>query len=327
MDDVEDSRIPQYLGVNLVKIELKRLEEIKDLREVWPNEARDFTPWLARDDNVSLLSEAIGIDIVIEEPESPVGSFSLDLLAKEEGTNRTVVIENQIEDTNHDHLGKLITYASGKDAKVIIWVTKHAREEHRSAIEWLNNHTDEELGFFLCEVKLYRIGNSDIAVKFEVVEKPNDWVKAIKASDSLKPNHQRRLEFWKGFNEYAYADKQFSKAFRPRKPTTNAYMDFSMGSSAYHLAINQIVKRGGELTAELYIFDDKELFHTLYSHRESIESELGFPLDWRELPNKTASRIIVTKPADLEDRTLWEQDYDWIMETLLKMKKVFLKYV
>ena len=126
-------------------INLSKLEEISDLRKVWPHEAQDFTPWLASEDNIGSLSDAIGIDIAIDEEESPVGDFSVDILAREVDTGRKIIIENQLESTNHDHLGKLITYASGKSADIIVWVVKHAREEHRSAIEWLNIHTDESV--------------------------------------------------------------------------------------------------------------------------------------------------------------------------------------
>lgn len=129
--------------------ELGKIERVEDLRKIWSNEARDFTVWLARDENLTMLGEAVGIDINLEERESPVGSFSVDLFATEEGTGRKIIIENQLEDTNHDHLGKIITYAAGKEASVIIWIVKRARDEHRQAVEWLNQHTDENIGFFL----------------------------------------------------------------------------------------------------------------------------------------------------------------------------------
>ena len=146
-------------------VALSRLEEIRDLRTVWPHEALDFTPWLAREDNISLLADTLGLDISVEKIESCVGDFNVDIFASETGTDRTIIIENQLEDTDHDHLGKLITYASGKSADVIVWLVKRAREEHRAAIEWLNNHTDENIGFFLCEIKLFRIGGSVIGCK------------------------------------------------------------------------------------------------------------------------------------------------------------------
>ena len=169
-------------------INLGKLKEIKDLRKVWPHEALDFTPWLAEEDNLALLADAVGLEITIDETESSVGDFNVDIYATETGTDRKIIIENQLEDTNHDHLGKLITYASGKSADIVIWVVKRAREEHRAAIEWLNNHTDENIAFFLVEIKLYQIGTSDIAVKFEVVEKPNDWTSVT----PVVPLHSRR---------------------------------------------------------------------------------------------------------------------------------------
>ena len=177
-----------------IVINLGKLKEIKDLRKVWPHEALDFTPWLAEEENLSLLADAVGLEITIDETESSVGDFNVDIYATETGTDRKIIIENQLEDTNHDHLGKLITYASGKSADIVIWVVKRAREEHRAAIEWLNNHTDENIGFFLVEIKLYQIGSSDIAVKFEVVEKPNDWSKEIKRYTSKSATLQARYE-------------------------------------------------------------------------------------------------------------------------------------
>lgn len=159
-------------------ISLGTLTEITDLRQAWPHEAHDFTPWLAK--NIAALGDTIGIDLSIEETESSVGDFSVDIYAYDADTGRKIIIENQLEDTDHDHLGKLITYASGKDAELVVWLVKKARPEHRAAIEWLNNHTDEGVGFILCEIKLYRIGNSEPAPKFEIIEQPNNWVKEMK---------------------------------------------------------------------------------------------------------------------------------------------------
>lgn len=163
-------------------VTLGNLEEVKDLREVWPHEAHDFTPWLAK--NIGVLGETVGIDISIEETESSVGDFNVDIFASDADTGRKIIIENQLEDTDHNHLGKLITYASGKEADLVIWVVKRARSEHRAAVEWLNNHTDEGVGFFLCEIKVYKIGNSESAPKFEIIEQPNDWIKEMKQPSS-----------------------------------------------------------------------------------------------------------------------------------------------
>lgn len=160
-------------------MKLGKIKRITDIRS-WHHEEKDFSKWLAQDENLKQLSDAIGIDIVLEERESSVGNFSVDLYALEEGTERRIIIENQLEDTNHDHLGKLITYASGKGAEVIIWVVKRARDEHRQAIEWLNQNTGVNIGFFLVEIELWQIDDSAIAPKFNVVERPNDWAKQMK---------------------------------------------------------------------------------------------------------------------------------------------------
>ncbi len=159
-------------------IELGTLEEIKDLRTIWPHEARDFTPWLAK--HIDVLGQAIGIDIFIKETESSVGDFNADIYATDADNGNKIIIENQLKETDHDHLGKLITYASGKSADLVVWVVGKAREEHRAAIEWLNNHTDEGIGFILCEIKLYRIGNSEPAPKFDIIEQPNNWVREMR---------------------------------------------------------------------------------------------------------------------------------------------------
>ncbi len=307
-------------------LNLGKLKEIKDLRKVWPHEALDFTPWLAEDDNLALLADAVGIEITVDETESSVGDFNVDIYATETGTDRKIIIENQLEDTNHDHLGKLITYASGKSADIIIWVVKRAREEHRSAIEWLNNHTDENVAFFLVEIKLYQIGGSDIAVKFEVVEKPNDWTKEIKRNTNNSQRHQARYEYWVAFNDYAFSHSSFAKAFNKRKASTDHWMTLSVGSSACSISINQ-VRKDNQLVVEWYISDDKDLYNKLYSYKTEIETEMGMSLDWRELPGKKASRILATQPADFEDKSKWLVQFDWVMDVALKMKKVFKKYL
>ncbi|ORU00082.1 hypothetical protein D081_1176 [Anaerovibrio sp. JC8] len=306
--------------------ELSLLEEIKDLRTVWPHEANDFTPWLAQDENISLLSDTLGIDITVDETESSVGDFNVDIFANETGTDRKIIIENQLEDTNHDHLGKLITYASGKSANIIIWLVKKAREEHKAAVEWLNSHTDEEIGFFLCEIKLYRIGNSKPAVKFDIVERPNDWAKEIKKNDASNPTKQRRYEYWVAFQDYVFQNADFSKNFNRRKPSTDHWMDFTIGSSAYHLAVLQIQKRN-ELDVEIYINDDKSLFYTLFKNKEQIEQEIGMELEWLELPNKKASRVLIKKNVNYDDKTQWAGQFEWLIDVMIKMKKAVKKYI
>lgn len=303
---------------------LGTLKEITDLRSIWPHEALNFTPWVA--ENVDLLADAVGLDITVDETESSVGDFNVDIYASETGTDRKIIIENQLEDTDHDHLGKLITYASGKGADVVIWVVKHAREEHEAAVEWLNNHTDDKIGFFLCEIKLFQIGDSQIAPAFTVVERPNDWTKEIRKTASANSTQQQRLEYWQAFNDYAFSDANFSRIFNKRKPTTDHWMDFSIGSSACHIAVSQIQKRKA-VDVELYINDDKELFKSLFAHKDEIEKNMEMELEWKELPERKASRILIEKTVDLDDRATWPEQFDYIMDTCIKMKRAFKRYL
>jgi hypothetical protein len=311
-------------GVRCQMMNLGTLKEITDLRTVWAHEASNFTPWVA--ENVDLLADAVGLDITVDETESSVGDFNVDIYASETGTDRKIIIENQLEDTDHDHLGKLITYASGKGADVVIWIVKHAREEHKAAVEWLNNHTDEKIGFFLCEIKLFQIGDSKIAPAFTVVERPNDWTKEIKKTTAANPTQQQRLEYWQAFNDYAVQNEEFSKAFNTRKPSTDHWYSLSLGSSACGISILRIQKRN-EIGVEFYISDDKELFKLVYSHKDEIESDMGMKLDWRELPEKKASRILIEKKVQLDNRDDWNRQFDYIMDVCLKMKQAFKKYI
>ena len=315
---------------------LGTLKKITDLRSIWPHEALNFTPWVA--ENVDLLADAVGLDITVDEIKLPPESvstfvkktqdcdFNVDIYASETGTDRKIIIENQLEDTDHDHLGKLITYASGKGADVVIWVVKHAREEHKAAVEWLNNHTDDKIGFFLCEIKLFQIGDSQIAPAFTVVERPNDWTKEIRKTASANSTQQQRLEYWQAFNDYAFTDANFSRIFNKRKPTTDHWMDFSIGSSACHIAVSQIQKRKA-VDVELYINDDKELFKSLFAHKDEIEKNMEMELEWKELPERKASRILIEKTVDLDDRATWPEQFDYIMDTCIKMKRAFKRYL
>lgn len=302
---------------------LGKLEKIKDLRKVWPHEASDFTPWLAQEDNIALLSDAIGIDISVDETESNVGSFNVDIYATETDTGNKIIIENQLEDTNHDHLGKIITYASGKDAKFVIWIVKNAREEHRHAIEWLNNHTDNDIAFFLIEIELWSINNSDPAVKFNVVEKPNDWAKEIKKADgTLNDTEKLKLDYWTSFADYAFVNNEFSKIFKRRKPSTDHWYTVSMGSSEYHMAFLMNTQKN-ILAIEIYINNSKELFHEFYAEKDKIEAKAGVKLDWRELPERKASRILYETTVDFKNRDNWEKQFDWIMEYSVKIARAF----
>lgn len=188
-------------------------------------------------------------------------------------------------------MGKLITYASGLDANVIIWIVKEAREEHRSAIEWLNNNTNKDISFFLMEIRAYKIEDSLPAPKFVIIEKPNDFVKTANASlnnRELSKSQAERLTFWNRFNEVLISK---NKPFNVRKATTDHWYDVALGTSEAHISIT-LVNKINSIGIEVYINDNKELFDKLYSEARAIQDELDFTMDWQRLDNKKASRII-----------------------------------
>lgn len=305
-------------------MDLQRLKEIKDLRKIWPHEAHDFTPWLAKDENIEILSEALGLDISVNETESDVGDFNVDILATESGSGKKIIIENQLEDTNHDHLGKLITYASGKGADIVIWLVKHAREEHRSAVEWLNNHTDDDISFFLCEIKLYQIGNSEPAVKFDVIEKPNDWSRSLKASEGLTERDKTLLTFWQHFADYAYEKPEFSENFTKRKAQPQHW--FSLGSGNPNCSIDLTARTQKKfLGVEIYVRNNKDLFYQYQEHKEEIESIIGCKVEWIEA-NKDC-RILVTMKADINtNEDNWSKYFDWYCEHAIQMLEIVRKF-
>ena len=306
--------------------ELGRLEEV-NVRELWIHEQYDFSNWLAKEENIELLNEVLGLTLVDIEKEVFVGAYRCDLVAKDETSGQNVIIENQLEASNHDHLGKIVTYASGLDANVIVWIVKEAREEHRSAIEWLNNNTNKNLNFFLIEIHAYRIGNSLYAPKFEIVEKPNDFIKNAKiqtGSEELNKSQSERLVFWTRFNDVV---SERGKPFNLRKATTDHWYDVAIGVSGVLVEIT-LVNKEGCVGIALYIIDDKELYDSLNEKKIEIESKLGFELDWQRLDGKKASRIIYRIPGlNFDDHSNYDALMNDIIDKVILFVKVFKKYV
>jgi hypothetical protein len=300
---------------------LSTLKKI-DLREAWKNEAMDFTNWLAEDENLQLLSDEIGIDISLVQTEASVGKFSLDILAEEENTGRKIVIENQLEATNHDHLGKIITYASGFDAEMIIWIVKDVRDEHKQAVDWLNEHTDDKINIFAIRMELWQIGDSPYAPKFQIISKPNDWAKAIKKSTTQSELSDRRLmqlEFWNNFKEYAASKKS---SLRLRKAYPQHWYDIRISTPKSHLSL-VVDASNDQIRCELYIPDSKPMFHALQGNKEEIESKLDHELEWMKLEGKKASRIRTVKSIDVSNSENWEQCFQWLTDTAQEFQNVF----
>lgn len=282
------------------------------MREVWKHESLDFTNWLAGPENLELLSDEIGIDISLIQTEASVGNFNVDILAEEDNTGRKIVIENQLESTDHDHLGKIITYASGFDAEFVIWIVKSVRDEHKQAVDWLNEHTDSNINIFAIQMEVWKISNSPYAPKFQVIAKPNDWAKAVKKStmqSELSDTKLLQLDFWTKFKEYA---QEHGAKIKLRKAYPQHWFDISFGFSNAHIALT-VNSQSEQMACEIYIPDSKELFSALYEQKENIENELNEKLEWEALPEKKASRIKLITMGSLSNQENWEQFHSWML--------------
>jgi len=309
----------------MIAMPLGKLTRIA-LREVWKHEANDFTVWLSQEDNLRLLGDEIGYEISLIGTETAVGNFNCDILCEEESTKKKIIIENQLETTDHDHLGKLITYASGHSASVAIWVVSNVREEHRKAIDWLNDHTDEDVEFYLIKMELWQIADSPYAPKFEIICKPNDWARSVKEASTqseLSETKLDQLEFWTEFKAFVV---ERGSSIRPQRPSPKHWTFISIGSS--DASISLTINGGKELFAcELYIPDNKMLYKKLLTSRSLIEVELEARPEWMELPGKKASRIKLSIPGTFRDKSSWEQSFDWLLAEAERFARVFPKYI
>ena len=305
-------------------MQLGKMKKIKDLRSVWKNEPKNFSKWLSEEENLNLLGNEIGVDITLDQLESRVGDFSIDILATEVDTNKKIIIENQLEDTNHDHLGKIITYASGKNAEIIIWIVKRAREEHRKAIEWLNDNIDAKISFFLVEIELWQIDNSPLAPHFNVIERPNDWAKNVKNLESLSETKQLQYKFWQAFCDYAFKRDDMEREFSQRK--THPQHWYTLGVPGKQYTINTAVNtQKKQISVDIYIPNDKNFFHEILNEKQKIENMFGSCLEWIEAGKDC--RIVAKKNVDIKNSfdNNWNQLFDWLITTSLKMKEIITK--
>ena len=302
-------------------VELSKIERV-ELREVWPDEAADFTPWLA--ENLSQLGEALGLDLDIRGTEVPVGSYSLDILANDIGSDRPVIVENQLEKTDHTHLGQILTYAAGHDAETIVWIAKGFSDEHRAALDYLNGRTGEDTKFFGVVVEVLKIDNSRPAVNFDLVVTPN-VVK--KQTDPLPPGGKKYRTFWQPLVDTLREGRGFKKI--PDAPPINE-LRINTGLSGVRYVL--VFAQAKEFSVDLYIDGskkelNKQLFDNLKGQRkESIESEFGKTLEWMRLDHKTPYHIRVSSSyrgtIDDDENTL-EEIREWMIKGLLVFKKEF----
>ena len=302
---------------------LGRLEKLDDLRSYWEREDTHFTPWLAGDENITLLGDTIGIELEVQEQEANVGPFRADILCRNTADNSLVLIENQLERTDHGHLGQLLTYAAGLDAVTLVWVVEKFTEEHRAALDWLNRITDDSFHFFGLEIELWRIGDSVAAPKFNIVAKPNDWSKTVKeAAEShreLSSGQQLRVEYWGSFGEFIVQKKA---AFKPPKPYPSNWMGYGVGRTGAHLLV-VLNQNEAFITLETDNRNHPGWFHMLREDQENIERELGFALEWNERPSQQYASMRVSQNIDALSREEWPAIHDWMLEKMTAMREVF----
>lgn len=309
-----------------MNISLGKLKEV-DIRTVWKHEQYDFSKWLSLPENIQELSDTIGLSLTDIETEKFVGSYRCDIICKDEITGKNVLIENQLEPSDHDHLGKIITYASGLDAAVVIWIVQEAREEHASAIEWLNKHTDDDLAFFLIEIHAFTIGDSKPAPHFRVIEQPNEFAKMVKEvskNTDLNESQTYRLEFWNMFNTVI---EERGKPFNKHKPSTDHWYTVAIGSSKCHISID-LVNKENRIRVSLWIPNNKDLFDKLLVEKENIENEANIQFDWDRLDTKKASLICTyLEGLDFENQSNYKDLMNQIIDYVILFKKVFKKYI
>ncbi len=264
------------------------------------------------------------MELELIEQEASVGDFSLDILAKDLGSAKSAIIENQLTQTDHDHLGKLLTYAAGFNASIVIWVSESIREEHRQAMDWLNQRTDNETSFFGVVVEVIRIDNSKPAFNFKLVASPNEWQKNKKRKNqraTTSTKGEKYQNYFQGLIDTLRDTHRFTsaKAGQPQN-----WYSFSSGVSGLTYGAN--FSQGGKARSELYIDlgdqnKNQYVFDQLLNIKDEIEGALGEELSWERLDNKRASRLALYTDGAIDDSDVdLEKIKQWHIDRLLKFK-------
>lgn len=306
--------------------EFASLESL-DVRQYWEHEEYDFTPWLADEigaEGASDLEDVLGLDMEVIEREKSVGKYKVDIYARVVDDGRSIVIENQLDGSNHDHLGKAIAYAAGVDADIIVWLTPEFNDEHRDAMQWLNENTREGVDLFAIRLEVWKIGSSPPAVRFNAVEQPSEWKeKAQRSRGELSDRDKLREEFWTAFRDRIEDTKT---PLSSRKPYPSHYYSNPIGIGGYHMSFH-IDESEEELALELIFEDDAEGFEQLRDRSEELEAELGVNLYWGELretrTGKMRSELGVKRNADIENRDQWDEYFDWMLKQGKRFHDVF----
>jgi hypothetical protein len=300
------------------------------LKEAWPSEDGNFTPWLAQARTISLLGDALNLELEVEAVEHWVGSFRADILARAiDETDHRVIIENQFGRTNHGHLGQILTYLAGiEGAKTVVWIAETIQPDHRAAIDWLNANTTEEFSFFAIEIELWPIGSSPPAPRFNVIASPNDWTKTARTAarkvgeTALAERHHIGLAYWASFADYL---NEKGSTFRIRRANKDHWFSFGVGRAGF--VISATISTDKErIGVELYNHRDMEkaAFRALFAQKEAIEKEFGEPLEWQELPGKKATRIALYElGVDPSDKKQYPELHAWMLTKMDRFRKVF----
>lgn len=293
-----------------------------EVRDYWADEARDFTPWLAQEENLKLLGETIELDLELVKVEEQIGPFRADIVARD--GDHLVIVENQLGRTDHKHLGQLMVYATNREAKAVVWIATKVTDEYRKVLDWLNDNTPETMAFYGLEIELWRIGESLPAPRFNVVCEPNELTKLEHSGSTLaEPTETKllQLEFWTKLKEFA-AEQGSSLSFR--KPRPQHWYNLAVGRSGFNIGLNAKTK-SKVLSCELYISGKvaaDTAFDLLEEEKDEIEKDLG-ALEWRPLPNKEACRIVLQRPGDIEEEEEWSQLLEWCLERAEAFHAVF----
>ena len=305
-----------------------KLSKIKKVnpRNIWKHEALNFTSWLKQEENLNLLCDELDLNLENIKSEDGAGRYNVDITADDADTGRKVVIENQLESTDHKHLGQILTYASAFDASIIIWLVTDYTEEHRQAIDWFNRNMSDSISFFLIQLEVYQIEDSPHAPKFNIISEPNNWGKTVKKSnsgDTISDLKLMQKEFYEGLK--SYSSEHYPGLSFGRTPRAQHWYNISFGTSRCHLSIT-INTNKNYIGCEVYIRDDMNLYRKFLDNKETIESNIGTQLEWMELPNATASRIQTVLHCDPKEKTKWEEYYAWCTDKVSKFGNEFIKY-
>ena len=307
---------------------LGRLERV-DLRTVWNNEATDFTPWLSKPENLEALSETLGMDLESEGTEQSVGNYRADLLCKDAFSDSYILVENQLERTNHSHLGQILTYCAGLNVKTVVWIASRFTDEHRAALDYLNEITEEGYGFFGLELELWRIGDSPPAPKFNVVSRPNTWAKSVREKAQhnveLSDTKQLQLVYWTAFKEFMDA----RGTLKCQNASAKHWLNMSIGRSGFYLnaKVNSL-KAWVKVSLNIKTPESKSAYYQLLDMKAEIENEIGASLEWRELEGKNTSVITRSlESADFRKKDDWQRQFEWLATNLEKFDAVFRKRV